>query len=81
MANEDAINNVADAISDVANAMEGMNNTIWLDDGRGGSAMAFIAQALSDLSWSMKMISKDFTRYVNHLEDSRFISDDEYHQE
>ena len=69
MANEDAINNVADAISSVANAMEGMNNIIYLADGSRGSPMAFIAQALCDLSWSMGKISRDFHRYVNHLED------------
>ena len=80
MSNEDAINNVADSISVMAVAIESINE-FRCDDGTKGSAMVAIAQSLYDLSWAMRQISRDFTRYVNHLEDSRFISDDEYHQE
>ena len=69
MENEDAINNVADAIYGVANAMESMNE-FRCDNGTRGSAMVAIAQSLYDLSSAMEKISRDFHRFVNHLEDS-----------
>ena len=71
MSNEDAINNVADAISSMANTMESMNEFRDIDGTR-GSAMVAIAQSLNDLSWAMGKISRDFHRYVNYLEDSEW---------
>ena len=67
---EDAIEyagtEVADHIGYIADAIRSVNE-ITLPDGSEGSVMIGISQALFQLSEAMEQISKDFTRYVDHV--------------
>ena len=68
MAMEEEIQEVAANIGYVADAIRDLND-ITLPDGSRGSVMIGISQAFFQLSEAMEQISKDFTRYVDHVTD------------
>jgi hypothetical protein len=65
---EEKIEDVAANIGYVADAIRSLND-ITLPDGNQGSVMIGVSQALFQLSEAMEQISKDFTRYVDHVTD------------
>ena len=68
MPNEEKIEDVAANIGYVADAIRSLND-ITLPNGSQGSVMIGVSQALFQLSEAIEQISKDFTRYVDHVTD------------
>jgi hypothetical protein len=65
---EDVGIEMAHHIGYVADAIRSLND-ITLSDGSQGSVMIGVSQALFQLSEAVEQISKDFTRYVDHVTD------------